>query len=164
MKPRYFIYGITLPELIYGSGPLPDEAARIQAGKVLMAAAGGEDRFTLTAHSRPEKEMEIQRQKDDYFNALFNVSKILLVLLPLVIFGLGMYDHRQRKKTLLEDLGLSIAMILGLTILGVSTLFAFSVLLYSSLGHGATGLIVSLAFLLAIAITAFLFFRAMKKK
>ena len=163
MKPRYFIYGITLPELIYGSGPLPDEAARIQAGKVLMAAAGGEDRFTLTAHSRPEKEMEIQRQKDDYFNALFNVSKILLVLLPLVIFGLGMYDHRQRKKTLLEDLGLSVAMILGLTILGVSTLFAFSVLLYSSLGHGATGLIVSLAFLLAIAITAFLFFRAMKK-
>ena len=144
MKPRYVIYGITLPELIYGSS-VADPEAEVMAGNVLMAAAEGKERFSLKVSSRPEKEMEIQRKKDDYFAALFNLGKIALILLPLLIFGLGIYDHRARKKTLLEELGLSVAFLFGLAF------FAVAGLLPLFLDFGSEVLIMSWYVLLSIA-------------
>ena len=119
MKPRYVIYGITLPELIYGTAE-SDEKTRVQAANVLMAAASENERFSLKVNSRPEKEQKIEKKKEDYFNTLFVIGKIILILMPLLIFGLGIYDHRKRKKTLLEDLGLSLLMLLLIPIAVVS--------------------------------------------
>ena len=165
LKPRYVIYGITLPELIYGSDSPADRETRIRAGNVLMAAAGGEERFSLKAHSRPEKELEIEMKKKEYFSALFNLIKIILLLLPLLIFGLAIYDHRKEKKTLLIDFGLSVASLIGVVIFTAFALFLLALLL--SLGgyrhEGFVAAVLSFVIFVVVALTTGLAVWAVKK-
>lgn len=134
MQPRYMIYGITLPELIYEPQPMVDEQVRAQAGNILMAAAEGEDRFSLKASSRVDKEQEIERKKDDYFLGLFKFTKLLLILIPLSILGLAVYGHRNEKKNLLKDFGLSIPLLLGTAAL-VGVLFWIITMFANSVGY-----------------------------
>ncbi|MFH1053552.1 MAG: MG2 domain-containing protein [Candidatus Woesearchaeota archaeon] len=134
MKPRYMIYGITLPELIYEPQPMLDEKVRTQAGNILMAAAAGEDRFSLKTSSRVEKEQEIERKKDDYFGALFKFTNLLLILIPISILALAFYGHRYQKKNLLKDFGLSIPLLLGTAVL-IGVLFWIFALIANSVGY-----------------------------
>ena len=135
MKPRYMIYGITLPELIYKPNPMVDEHVRAQAGNILMAAAVGEDRFSLKASSRVEKEQEIERKKEDYFSSLFKFTQLLLILIPISILALAVYGRRNQKKKLLKDLGLSILLLLGTVILIGILFWIFDVVVHS-VGYG----------------------------
>ena len=165
LKPRYVIYGITLPELIYGPDSFADEETGIMAGNVLMAAADGEDRFSLKAHSRPEKELEIENKKEEYFSALYNLIKIILLLLPLLIFGLAIYDHRKEKKTLLMDIFLSVGSLIGVSIFLSFALFMLGLLL--SLGgyqnEEFVAAILSFVIFVVVALTTGLVVWAVKK-
>lgn len=134
MQPRYMIYGITLPELIYEPQPMVDEQVRAQAGNILMAAAEGEDRFSLKASSRVDKEQEIERKKDNYFGGLFKFTKLLLILIPILILGLAIYGHKNEKKNMLKDFGLSIPLLLGTAVL-VGVLFWIIAMIANSVGY-----------------------------
>jgi hypothetical protein len=134
MRPRYMIYGITLPELIYEPQSIMDEQVRAQAGNILIAAAEGEDRFSLKASSRVDKEQEIERKKDNYFGGLFNFTKLVLILIPILILGLAFYGHRNEKKNMLKDFGLSILLLLGTAVL-MGVLFWIIAMLANSVGY-----------------------------
>jgi len=113
MTPRAELFMFSIPGLIEQKGPILDEDTRVQVGNILMSNAPVEERFPIQFSSREENLAQIEIQKDKYFNIMFNILFIILLLMPLSALILTIYTYRHKKLMLLKDLGASFLVLLG---------------------------------------------------
>jgi uncharacterized protein YfaS (alpha-2-macroglobulin family) len=118
MQPKVTIYGVTLPEMMYG-GAIPEPDLRKEAGNVLLAQAPNVDRFDIKSFSYPEKKKMLEDAKKKYFTGAAKVLYYLILLIPILLVVLTICSHKHAKKELLKNFALSIPIAFGLLIVGV---------------------------------------------
>lgn len=123
LTPRATIYGLSLPGLISEGPSSMDEAARTQAGHILMAGITPQGRFPLTFSSRQNNFQHIQDQKEMFFSWLVKIISVLIIILSLSALAVTVFFYRDRKLLLLMDLGAAVLVLIGAVLLSSLVLF-----------------------------------------
>jgi hypothetical protein len=113
LQPKYDLHGFTVPSLIT-TEPVDDpillEAQEASAEAALADAAPRGAHFTLEANSHDEAIEKAREQQKAYFSRLSTGMYVLLLLIPVVIFGLTIYSV-YREKQLRRSLAFAVSII-----------------------------------------------------
>jgi len=125
LEPQYTIYGMTLPAMITGESTA-EPGLKTQAENIIFARAPSADRFLIKATSRIEKMRQVKEKKARYFKTLGKFVYWLILIFPFLIAGATIFSYKDKTKTLLKELGLSVLILTGI-ILTAGFLFYLNV-------------------------------------
>jgi hypothetical protein len=88
-----------------------------QAENILFAQAPSADRFLIKASSRIEKVRQVKEKKARYFKTLGKFAYWLILIIPFLIAGVTIFSYKDKTKTLLKELGLSVLILIGIILI-----------------------------------------------
>jgi hypothetical protein len=121
---------------------------RRQVENILFARAPSVDRFLIKADSRIEKARQVKEKKARYFKTLGKFLYWLILVIPFLIAGVTIFSYKDKTKTLLQELGLSVLILTGIILIA-------GFLLYWHVGYSRASILWILDIILII-ITCFL--------